>query len=297
MSRASKKRIEFRVSVPQTEDKNHAERALQFTIETEGFSGEKDERALALRFIMDQALLGFSRDDSPQAIRNVLDVIKCGYIRRGVSSWLCGETFKKKKEATDLGVDPELVIAGCLDCIRKSEELRALEVEKILMKASIVKMREFFVQFMKLSYDGLGVDLSMCRGALLNGLAIISVDGVTLRCPLLDNQYVEIDKVCLQKVNPKLGLGCEFFIKLEHFVDLDDMGIIRRKEVPVRFTPQPCSDSIEGECPGVDACNRNQRNLAKANRYCPERYKPGDIVPALEGHVEEEEPLQEDPET
>jgi hypothetical protein len=294
MSRTTKKRIEFRVAVPQTEDKNHAERALQFTIETEGFSGEKDERALALRFIMDQALLGFSREDTPQAIRNVLDVVKCPYLRRGVSSYLCGETMKKKKEATDLGVEPELVIAGCLDCIRKKEEERALEIEKILMKASIVKMREFFVQFMKLSYDGLGVDLSMCRGALLNGMAIISVDGVTLRCPHLDNQYVEIDKVCLQKVNPKLGLGCEFFIKLEHFVDLDDMGIIQRKEVPIRFTPQPCSDSIEDRCPGVDECNINQRNLAKANKYCPERYKPGDIVPLLEAP---EEPLQEDADT
>ena len=162
------------------------------------------------------------------------------------------------------------------------------------MKASLVKMREFYVQFLKLTRDGLGVDLQMCRGALLNGMAIISVDGVTLRCPELENQYVEIEKVCLMKVNPKLGLGCENFIKLEHNVGLDDMGIVQRKEVDVRFTPQPCSDYVEDNCPGTDDCQINQRNLAKANRYCPERYTPGEILPALEAP---EEPLQEDPET
>ena len=289
-----KKRILFQVSVPKPEDKGHAERALQFIIETEGFAGKNHERARALRFIMDQALLGFPRDPSPQTRTNVEELIQCEYNRRSrppdIPGWLCGETMKKKKAPTHLGSDPEYVIAGCLDWIRKKAELRALEVEKALMKASIVKMREFYIQFMKLSYDGLGVDLMMCRGSLLDGLAIISTDGVHLRCPLMDNQYVEVEKVCLQKVNPELGLGCEFFIKLEHLVHLDDMGIIQRKEVPVQFTPRPCSDSVEDTCPGLDACEINQMNLAKANLFCPMRYRPGDILPALEAPQEETEP-------
>ena len=145
--------VPFTIRITQ-EDKDHADRALQYIIDTEGFDG-KDARGQALRFIMDQALLGFHRTETPTRISGGLDDIDCHYLRRVALDWVCGETMKKKKEPTILGQDTEMVVAGCLDCIRKKEELRAQAIEKLLMKASVVKMREFYIQFMKLAHDGL----------------------------------------------------------------------------------------------------------------------------------------------
>jgi len=283
--------VPFTIRVPQ-EDKDHALRALQYIIDTEGFDG-KDARAQALRFIMDQALLGFHRTETPTRISAGLDDIDCHYLRRVGLDWVCGETMKKKKEPKVLGSqsDTDFVVAGCLDCIRKKEELRAQEIEKLLMKASIVKMREFYIQFMKLAHDGLDVDCLMCRGDLLNGKIIMSIDGTTLQCPLLDDQYVDIKAVCLEKVNPQRGKGCEYFIAVAHNVHLDSMGIIRRQEVPVHFIPTPCFD-YEKKCPGVDECTVNLFALAKINKYCPFRFTPGParaLLPVLPDEEPEED--------
>lgn len=290
--RTPKKPFTVRCSI---DDKKHFERTLGFIIESEGFTG-KDERVKAFRWMCDQALLGFDRDATPRTRSEVEALIQCDYLRRGLATWLCGETMRKKKVPTDLGNDPELVVAGCLDCIRKREELHAIAINKILVKLSIVKMREFYLQFMKLSRDGLGVDCLMCRAELLDGITQMSVDGASMRCPQLDNQYVSIEEVCLQKVNPQMGLGCEFFISVEHFVDLDDMGIIQRKEVSPNVAPQPCGDYIEDKCPGPDECLINQKNLARAHKYCPERYHPDPISNLLlEGPEEKGQALPELP--
>ena len=281
--------VPFTIRVPQ-EDKDHALRALQFIIDTEGFDG-KDARAKALRYIMDQALLGFHRTETPSRIAGGLDNIDCHYLRRVGLDWVCGETMAKKKEPTILGPDTEMVVAGCLDCIRKKEELRAQAIDKLLMKASIVKMREFYIQFMKLAHDGLDVDCLMCRGDLLNGKIIMSIDGTTLQCPLLDDQFVDIKAVCLEKVNPQRGKGCEYFIAVAHNVHLDDMGIIRRQEVPIHFMPTPCND-YEKNCPGVDECTVNIFALAKINKYCPFRYTPSPARSLLPALPEPEEALE-----
>jgi len=273
------------------DDKAHAERAIKYIIDTEGLTGKK-ARADAIRFIMDQALLGFSRDETPTAHQYVLDAVLCPYLRTDKINWLCDETVGKsiKRESAVLGsvTEPEIVIAKCQAHLRKLQEIRDEKIRDILAKQSIVKFGDFYRKMMKFSRDGLDVDFRMCIVELPDGKFTTSVDGKTLKCPKL-GEYIDIETVCRQTIDLSKGVPpCEFFAEVVHSVILDEMESFKRK-VEVEVTPRPCSAYSTSDCPGTSACTVDLFKLARANGYCPEQYIPKKAVPLLSSDSEPED--------
>lgn len=290
----SEPKVQFRIRVSE-EDRDHAERAIKYIITTEGLTG-KTARVDALRFIMDQALLGFSRDETPTAHASVLDAVVCPYIRCDGRLWLCDETVGKsiKRESAVLGsiTEPEIVIAKCQAHLRKLQEIRDEKIRDILAKQSIVKFGEFYRKMIKFSRDGLDVDLRMCIVELPDGKFTTSVDGKTLKCPKL-GEYIDIEKVCRETIDLSTGVPpCEFFAEVVHSVILDEMDSFKRK-VEAEVAPRPCSAYSTSDCPGSANCTVDLFKLARANFYCPEQFTPKSAVPLLTSDEapDEEEPL------
>lgn len=273
------------------DEKDHADRALEFIVDTEGFTGRKRARAEALGFIMDQALLGFPREETPTAHKTVLGSVQCPYLRSDGLNWLCDETIHKtvKRESAVLGsvTEPEIVTAKCLAHLRKKQEIQDNKIQELLAKQSIVKLAEFYKKWLTVSRDGLDVDCRMCIASLQDGNFAMSTDGKTLNCPKL-REYVDIEKVCRQTVDLSKGIPpCEYFIEVVHAVTVDDMEAFK-KRVQVEIAPVPCSAYGTSECPGSLNCKADLYALARINKYCPERYTPKRAVPMLESQGSED---------
>ena len=272
------------------EERTRVDNAIDYIIQTDGLTGTRaKQRALVL--ICDRALLGFSPTSTPGEDLRVLESVNCPYLRRELDDWVCDETIgtTNKRESAILGDDNEVVIAKCQAHLLRKQELKNEKIETLLAKSSLVKMKEFFRQFLRVAKDGLDVPLYMCRASWMDGSILVSKDGVSLRCSLTDNQIVSISGVCRERVDPETGsTPCRYFLDLSHTVTLDSVDDLRKK-VDIQIAPLPCP-KYPNSCPGAGDCTENPESLAVNGRYCPETYPRN--APALLESLKTEDPPQ-----
>jgi len=155
-------------------------------------------------------------------VRDVLTQITCGYIGFVNDSFICRETMMKKKEPTTLLGEPQTVLENCIGCIKRKIETEQDKRNSEMRKESIKKLQAFMKEFIRISKSGFNYTAYLCLCNADEGKIQFSRGGESMPCLQLDDESVNIQYTCMEKINPTTqNKPCEYLASLEGIQSLD----------------------------------------------------------------------------
>jgi len=181
----------------------------------------KSESFIEILRIYEQSLLDGKTNEkyvSPN-VAQVLKNIDCEFLKFYDQDFVCLEKIASTKKPVLLEGSPEQVQDMCQACGYYREQKRLAKIQALRQKEYIKRLEKFMKGLMRITEKGFITDIQFCICDVLDGELGFSRDGLTLKCPLEDNEIVYINDKCKTMLNPKDGLPpCQYFASLERLI-------------------------------------------------------------------------------
>jgi len=192
-------------------------------------------------------------------IRETLLDIDCDYIEYSDETFWCLEKTHKTKKKDELGTDPESVKRICRACKQGKADIIGNKIREERRKESFKRIERFLKQFMTITEKGFIAETYMCLCNAIEGNLIYSRDGKSLQCPLMDDDIVQIQDICMTALNPQTGLPpCKNLVTLEHLVQLT------KEDIESMDIDLPQIDYMKPEEPTSHVLNKESRKNIEA---------------------------------
>lgn len=152
---------------------------------------------------------------------------ECNFLVHYNDEWNCNEPMSTTKKPIQLGDEVEIIRSKCRACFEGHSIAENERKRKLLERSNIIKLQDFYKDFLALTKHGFNVDCVMCKGLLLDkNTVIMSRDGESIYCPHQDMAIVNINDICKEVTNTgNKSKGCEYLISLEHHVNFKDSDV------------------------------------------------------------------------
>ena len=187
------------------------------------------------------------QDFLPPNVMDAIRDIECNFLQFSEDTFYCLEKFAISKKKDILGIEPNEIIAMCTACKQGKADKIRIQMDKERRKESVRKLMDFAKTFMVITEHGFMAQSYMCTCDELEGQLSFSRDGKTLTCPMSEGDIVDIEDICMTRLNPDTDEPpCQYLITLDHLVqlskeDLETMNLI----VPViKYEEPPVNQEV-----------------------------------------------------
>ena len=137
--------------------------------------------------------------------------------------WVCLETIAKNKKAQELGMDGIKVKQLCTACFNKRQLERKESEYKQIQKKGFDRLAQFYKQFQIITEGGLKAYVKICTCETEDSGISISRNGHTLNCGLQNRDIVNIDDICLKRLDEATNqVGCPWLVSIDSIVNLKE---------------------------------------------------------------------------
>jgi len=152
--------------------------------------------------------------DKPTNVQDVINQVGCQFLKYELKTYVCYETFHKKKRGESIGSDDESVIVRCELCIEGKQVAIETGIQNQLRKKNIKSILDLRDILINLTQDFSLAQIYLCKGNLLEEHEIgISMNGIHLKCPLKEMDDVSVLEYCYNQVNPSdMNPPCRYLV-------------------------------------------------------------------------------------
>ena len=145
---------------------------------------------------------------------------ECNFLNFSNETWECLEPMGTSKKPIPLGDSDIDVKIKCKACFEGHQIAENERLKRLLERGNIVKLTDFYKEFLALTKHGFSVGCIMCKGDLLDkNRVIVSRDGEVIYCPLQNMDIVNIKEICEEVIDTaNKTKGCQYLIQFTHHV-------------------------------------------------------------------------------